>query len=188
MALLDRRAPCRRLLPVALACVALAACSRGPVRPEAGPEALPPPAPLAAPADETRRRIVSTALQMVGVPYRYGGESPEGFDCSGLVQYAYRSAGISVPRTARDQLDASAPVALADAREGDLLFFRSKDFSHVGIYLGQGRFVHAPSTGSTVSIANFGDAYYRRNFLRAGHIPAMETVSAACAEGATQTC
>ena len=153
--------------------LALAGCFQGGTAPE-------PPAGTGVTApDPVRSKIVFTALQMVGVPYRYGGESPEGFDCSGLVQYAYRSAGVSLPRTARDQLHASTPVALADAREGDLLFFRSKDYSHVGIYLGQGRFVHAPSTGRTVSIANFGDAYYRRNFVRAGRIPAVGAALAA---------
>ena len=153
--------------------LALAGCFQGatvPETPAAGVVLAPPAGPDAAP-DPVRSRIVFTALQMVGVPYRFGGESPEGFDCSGLVQYAYRNAGVSVPRTSRDQLAASTAVALADAVAGDLLFFRSRDFSHVGIYLGEGRFVHAPATGRSVAIASFGDAYYRRNFVRAGRIP-----------------
>ena len=154
--------------------LALAGCFQGATSPEpqAGTEAVvpTPPGPQQATLDPVRARIVFTALQMVGVPYRFGGESPAGFDCSGLVQYAYRSAGVSMPRTSRDQLQASTPVALADASAGDLLFFQSKDYSHVGIYLGQGRFVHAPATGRTVSIASFNDAYYRRNFVRAGRV------------------
>ena len=125
---------------------------------------------------------------MVGVPYRYGGESPDGFDCSGLVQYAYRSAGVSVPRTSRDQLRASSPVPLADAAAGDLVFFQSKDFSHVGIYLGQGRFVHAPATGRAVAIASFNEAYYRRNFVRAGRMPAMASVASVCDRDAGGNC
>ena len=155
---------------IAALALVLSACFQRATTPE-------PPAGTAAGGKESavpdpvRSRIVFTALQMVGVPYRYGGETPEGFDCSGLVQYAYREAGIHVPRTALEQLHSSAPIPLADAGPGDLLFFRSKDNSHVGIYLGQGRFVHAPSTGSRVSIASFSDPYYRRNFLRAGRMP-----------------
>jgi cell wall-associated NlpC family hydrolase len=149
--------------------LALAGCFQGATLPEAGDA----PARDAAAPDPVRSRIVFTALQMVGVPYRYGGSTPDGFDCSGLVQYAYRNAGLSVPRTSRDQLNASAPVPLERASPGDLLFFQSEDFSHVGIYLGEGRFVHAPATGRTVSIASFNDAYYRRNFVRAGRMPAL---------------
>jgi cell wall-associated NlpC family hydrolase len=121
-------------------------------------------------ADPVRSRIVFTALQMVGVPYRYGGEAPDGFDCSGLVQYAYRHAGLSVPRTSREQLKASRPVALDEAHPGDLLFFRSRDYSHVGIYVGEGRFVHAPATNRTVSIGSLAESYYRSHFVRAGRL------------------
>ncbi len=167
--------------------LALTACFQGAAVPEP-PTGAEVTAPGATAPDPVRSKIVFTALQMVGVPYRYGGEAPDGFDCSGLVQYAYRSAGVSVPRTARAQLDATTPVALAKAREGDLIFFRSKDYSHVGIYLGQGRFVHAPSTGNTVSIASFGDAWYRRNFVRAGRIPEVAKLATACGRGASPDC
>jgi cell wall-associated NlpC family hydrolase len=121
-------------------------------------------------ADPQRSRIVFTALQMVGVPYRYGGSTPEGFDCSGLVQYAYRSAGLSVPRTSREQFKASTPVTLAEAGAGDLLFFRSVNNSHVGIYIGKGRFVHAPFTGRNVEVTSLDDPYYQRNLVRIGRI------------------
>lgn len=120
--------------------------------------------------DPVRSRIVFTALQMLGVPYRYGGEAPDGFDCSGLVQYVYRNAGLSVPRTSRAQFRASRPVDLAEAYPGDLLFFRSSDYSHVGIYVGEGRFVHAPATNRAVSIGSLRESYYRRNFVRAGRL------------------
>jgi cell wall-associated NlpC family hydrolase len=155
-----------RLLAAATA-LALSGCFQAGTAPEASPGAT------RAEPDPVRNQIVFTALQMVGVPYRYGGSTPQGFDCSGLVQYAYGHAGVSVPRTARAQLEASRPVPLADARPGDLLFFRSEDWSHVGIYLGEGRFVHAPSTGRNVSVANFSDAWYRRNFVRAGQMPPL---------------
>lgn len=160
-----------RLLTLALLAATLAGCFQG----ETGTRAP-------SPADPVRNQIVFTALQMVGVPYRYGGQSPAGFDCSGLVQYAYRNAGLSVPRTAREQLAASRPVAIADMQPGDLLFFRSKDWSHVGIWVGEGRFVHAPATGRTVSLAEFSDPWYQRNFVRAGrvHSACGESGSAAC--------
>jgi murein DD-endopeptidase len=165
-----------RALALGALALALAACAGGGTReaPDAGPVVVAPPGGSASTApDPVRSRIVFTALQMVGVPYRYGGSTPAGFDCSGLVQYAYRAAGLSVPRTSRDQLGASRPVEMTEAQAGDLLFFRSKDWSHVGIYLGDGRFVHAPSTGRTVSIASVGDAWYRENFVRAGRISAL---------------
>jgi cell wall-associated NlpC family hydrolase len=157
--------PARLLAPAALA-LALAGCFQG------ATTRAPPGAQEAGP-DPVRNQIVFTALQMVGVPYRYGGEDPSGFDCSGLVQYAYGNAGLSVPRTSRQQFAASRAVPLEEARPGDLLFFRSQDWSHVGIYLGEGRFVHAPATGRTVSIASFDSAWYRRNFVRAGRMPAL---------------
>jgi cell wall-associated NlpC family hydrolase len=123
-------------------------------------------------ADPVRAQIVFTAMQMVGVPYQWGGSTPEGFDCSGLVQYAYSNAGLRLPRTAAAQLDASAPLTLENAQAGDLLFFRDGGHtSHVAIYLGQGRFVHAPSTGGQVSLDSFGNAYWRMRFARAGRVP-----------------
>ena len=156
------------------ASLAAGGCFQGATLPDDPTASVPAGAPAdAAVPDPVRSQIIFTALQMVGVPYRYGGESPDGFDCSGLVQYAYRSAGLSVPRTSRDQLRASAPVALESATAGDLVFFQSKDYSHVGIYLGQGRFIHAPATGQTVSIASFNEPYYRRNFVRAGKMKAL---------------
>lgn len=148
---------------------------------------LPPEAevPVAIPdagliADPVRSRIVFTALQMIGIPYRYGGETPQGFDCSGLVQYAYRNAGLSVPRTAREQFEASEPVTMSAVQPGDLLFFASSDNSHVGIYVGENRFVHAPATGRTVTISSLGSSYYQRNFLRAGRFAAVTVLAATC--------
>lgn len=124
-------------------------------------------------ADAVRAQVVFAAVQMVGVPYRYGGSTPDGFDCSGLVQYAYSNAGLRVPRTAAEQLDASSPLTLEHAQAGDLLFFRDGGrTSHVAIYLGEGRFVHAPSTGRRVSLDSFGNTYWRMRFARAGRIAA----------------
>lgn len=157
----------------------LAGCWQPATLPEAGAPAV---IEAGVPPDPLRSRIVFTALQMVGVPYRYGGQSPQGFDCSGLVQYAYRSAGLAVPRTSREQLRASTPVSLDGAAAGDLVFFQGTDLSHVGIYLGEGRFVHAPATGQVVSIGSFDEPYYRQHFVRAGRMPAVTAAAATCSE------
>ena len=98
---------------------------------------------------------VHAALSQLGVPYLWGGETPDGFDCSGLVQWAYARAGLAVPRVAQDQYDAGPPLP-ADAvlLPGDLVFFGSgpRAVTHVGIYLGDGRFVDAPHTGAVVRV------------------------------------
>ena len=114
-------------------------------------------------------RAALVAAGQVGTPYRYGGSSPSGFDCSGLVHYSYAAAGINVPRTTAGQWAQLRAVADRDLRTGDLLFFNIEGkMSHVGVYLGDGRFVHAPSTGRTVSIESLGSDFYRKAFIRAG--------------------
>ncbi|MBL8201291.1 MAG: C40 family peptidase [Chromatiales bacterium] len=162
----------RLLAPlVAALAVGLTSCSSPPRAPDGAAGFPVPPPGIAQPADPVRSQVVFTAMQMVGVPYRWGGSTPQGFDCSGLVQYAYSNAGLRLPRTAADQMDATAPVTLENAQAGDLLFFRDGSrTSHVAIYLGEGRFVHAPSTGNQVSLDSFGNAYWRMRFARAGRI------------------
>lgn len=116
-------------------------------------------------------RAASVALDQVGVLYRYGGNSPRGFDCSGLVQYSYRSAGLAVPRTTGQLWSAARRVDERDMREGDLLFFRIEGkMSHVGIYLGNQRFVHAPQSGRSVSVASLESPFYRAAFIGAGRV------------------
>lgn len=114
--------------------------------------------------------VKDAAARVVGAPYRYGGSTPRGFDCSGLVYYAHRQAGISVPRTTDAQLRRARPVPLHDLRAGDLLFFEleGKKVSHVGIYAGAGRFIHAPSTGKRVSYASSHSPFWRRRLISAG--------------------
>ena len=109
------------------------------------------------------------AMQQVGAPYRYGGTTPSGFDCSGLVQYAYAKAGASVPRTTGALWQASRPVERQALRAGDLLFFDvNGKMSHVGLYIGDRRFVHAPSSGKTVSVASLDTPYYSSALIRVG--------------------
>ena len=142
----------------------LAGCSSAPRQAETGIS-------LPVPADAVRTQAVFTAMQMVGVPYQWGGATPRGFDCSGLVQYAYSNAGLRLPRTAAAQMKAVTPLTLENAEAGDLLFFRDGNrTSHVAIYLGQGRFVHAPSTGNSVSLDSFSNTYWRMRFARAGRV------------------
>jgi len=121
-----------------------------------------------------RQRVIAAAMKVLGVPYRYGGTSPSrGFDCSGLVQYAHRQAGLKVPRTTGQLYRAAIPVPRAALQPGDLVFFRIRGpryISHVGIYLGNGEFIHAPSTGKRVSIANLNDHYWRRHYAAGGRI------------------
>ena len=124
------------------------------------------------PAQQNQRRsIIDTAYAMRGRPYRWGGKSPRrGFDCSGLVYFAHQEAGISVPRMSRNQLSQSVRVAVNRIRPGDLLFFKiASNVSHVGIYIGERNFIHAPSRGKRVSISSLEDGYWRRRFYAAGH-------------------
>ena len=110
------------------------------------------------------------AAAQVGTPYRYGGTSPGGFDCSGLVYYAYRKAGIRVPRSTQAQLRHARHIALSQLQPGDLLFFKldRRPVSHVGIYTGNGRFIHAPSNGKRVSFTTMDDPYWQAHFVAAG--------------------
>jgi murein DD-endopeptidase len=119
--------------------------------------------------------IAQQALAQLGTPYRYGGADPErGFDCSGLVSYVHAREGVSVPRTAAAQFAAARKIAVADLRAGDLVFYRlvpgSREVTHVGIYTGQGRFVHAPQSGKRVGAASLDDPYYRERFAGAGRL------------------
>lgn len=134
--------------------LALAACASAP----------PQPAPAAPP--KAGERAAAYALKMVGKPYRYGGASPaRGFDCSGLVQYSYRHAGVKLPHNTDAQRRLSRPIRRAELRRGDLIFFDEKggDNSHVGIYLGDGTFVHAPSSGKTVRRDRLNSPYWKKH-------------------------
>lgn len=114
-------------------------------------------------------RVVRHALAMVGRPYRAGGAGPDGFDCSGLVHYSFLRAGLPVPRDTRSLLQAGRPVETEALAPGDLVFFdqEGKKASHVGIYLGQGRFVHAPSTGGRVRVDRLDAPHWRLSFSEA---------------------
>lgn len=127
-----------------------------------------------APADPGRA-VLEAAETRIGAPYRYGGSGPDAFDCSGLVAYAHRQVGIAVPRTAAEQFSKAAPVKRRELRPGDLVFFRlsGRDVGHVGIYVGDDRFVHAPQSGGHVRLASLEDEWYRQRFVGAGRFYAV---------------
>lgn len=119
--------------------------------------------------EAVRHQIVLEALGQVGRPYRYGGATPEGFDCSGLVQYVFAQAGIKVPRTAREQHNLGDTIKLSKAQPGDLLFysFAGRKVDHVAIYLGDDQAVHAPASGRSVIVASVHLPYWKKHFVDA---------------------
>jgi len=113
-------------------------------------------------------KAARVAESMVGRPYKYKGDSPSGFDCSGLVRYSYLAAGLDVPHSTKTLRDGTRSVG-RNMRKGDLLFFNESGgkYSHVGIYLGNNTFVHAPSSGRTVRKDSLQDPYWKKHFLDA---------------------
>jgi len=150
------------LLMLVIAALSLTACgSRSPVRPT-----------IAAPRIEANPNdILFRAISLVGTPYRYGGNTPEGgFDCSGLIGYVFSDvAGARLPRSAADIDRLAAPaVSRKELIGGDLVFFRDGgSVSHIGIYVGEGRFVHAPSRGGTVRLDALDGDYWRQHYAGA---------------------
>lgn len=118
-------------------------------------------------SDDQRGAIAMEALGQVGRPYLYGGTTPAGFDCSGLVQYSYAQVGIKLPRTTGEQLKAGQRISLSSAQPGDLLFYEMGSGLHVALYVGDGRAVHAPARGRTVIVAPVDIEFWQRNFITA---------------------
>jgi cell wall-associated NlpC family hydrolase len=141
------------LAAVGLVLLALGGCSSAPKQADA----------------DVGARAARHALEMQGKPYRAGGSSPRGFDCSGLVQYSYSQVSMRLPRSTEGLWAGSRTVSRSDIRPGDLLFFHQegKRNSHVAIYVGNNRFVHAPSSGKHVSTASLTDRYWSRHFAGA---------------------
>jgi cell wall-associated NlpC family hydrolase len=115
--------------------------------------------------------LARTALQFICTPYRWGGVSAKtGFDCSGLTMTVYRLNGMYLPRSARSQFKTGRAVSKHALRQGDLVFFataRRSSVSHVGIYIGGGRFVHAPGRGKDIRTTELNNSYFKRRYLGA---------------------
>ena len=108
---------------------------------------------------KTAKAAVAEARKYLGVPYVWGGTSPKGFDCSGLVQYCYQKVGVSLPRTTYDQINRGKRVSQSNLKPGDLVFPHT---GHVGIYAGNGKMIHAPQTGDVVKESNIWAFYTAR--------------------------
>jgi cell wall-associated NlpC family hydrolase len=164
-----------RALLVLSSLAVLAGCAgeppRAPEQAAAPVVAAPPPEPAVAPAPLASNplgpRIAALAAHYVGRPYRFGGESPKGFDCSGLVHYVYRRVGLEVPRTAAEQRAAAQRVNAEALEPGDLVFFYTPE-NHVGIYVGHGEFVHAPAAGRRVERTRLDSPYFILGFAGGG--------------------
>ena len=133
------------------------------------------PEPTVAPPPRAERsEALLQALLALGVDYRYGGNSPAtGFDCSGLVAHVYREAwGIRLPHSTKAQSEAGVPVSLSELQAGDLVFYDTlkQPYSHVGIYMGDGRFVHAPKSGARVRVESLRSDYWSKRFSGARRI------------------
>lgn len=153
----------------------LTACGKEQVRPTAPTGAAHRHWPQVRPADpESANAVLMRAIGLVGTPYTYGGNTPEsGFDCSGLVAYVYRDMlDLRLPRTSRELAALQGPrIAPEKLAAADLVFFGSKgSVSHVGIYVGEGRFVHAPSTGGTVRLDYLDGPYWRDHYSGAKRV------------------
>lgn len=123
---------------------------------------------------EKGQLVVATAKKYLGVPYVWAGTSPSGFDCSGLVQYVFRELGVSLNRVAADQTAHGIPVSRENLLPGDIVFFHNTNkytrINHVGIYVGDGNFIHAPQTGDVVKITTLDSGYYAGTFVTARRI------------------
>lgn len=142
---------------------------------------------------EGTREIGLFALSLVGIDYRYGGDTPDrGLDCSGLIRYVFQQVtGVTLPRTAKELSRIGKDIRTTELEPGDLVFFNTRRFafSHVGIYLGNDRFIHAPSRGGEVGVASLASAYWQKRYNGArrlvGVLPALVPSLIAYAEAST---
>jgi len=161
---------CNKLFYIAFSFIISGCTAFGPPPRDPEDAAASQPAPLRA----ERSEALLQALLALGLDYRYGGNSPvTGFDCSGLVAHVYREAwGIRLPHNALAQSESGIPVSLSELQPGDLVFYDTlkRPYSHVGIYLGDGRFVHAPKSGAQVRVESLSGAYWTQRFNGARRI------------------
>lgn len=162
----------------AIAPVAIATADNAPLELQIDPAQLAAlnEAAAASPSVSSRiKTVLQRAFALLGTPYRWGGTSPErGFDCSGLVGYVFRTIGIDLPRVSRAM--AGEGIAVADRNalaEGDLVFFGKRGrVDHVGIYIGEGKFLHAPRTGRDVTVSSLTSGYWSQKYMEARRVAA----------------
>ena len=140
------------------------------------PGALPTPPSLTSHRYDGRA-VAEFALGFRGVPYRQGGADPAGFDCSGLVQYVFAQYGLAVPRVVEQQYQVGHRIHPSDIKPGDLLFFSTKGpgASHVGIAIGEGRFIHAPNSTGVVRVEALTSVYWRSRYIGARRVTPSTT-------------
>lgn len=160
---------CPRLVCAIVLLNVLAGCSINPY----AQQGAPPPVASAAVTAGLGDEIALRALAMVGKPYRYGGADLQGFDCSGMVYFIHQALGIEVPRTAADQQRAAQGISKSALQPGDLVFFRTTSgprISHVGVYVGENRFVHAPQSGKLIEVRTLDDQYFGPRLAATGRL------------------
>lgn len=153
-----------------LAVVALVGCAGAPPPKPASPTPFTHTPQAATPA---QAQVIKTALSLLGTPYRYGGTTPAGFDCSGFVYYVYRTAaGVELPRATQGLIQIGRPIEAADLQPADLVYFKIENQKplHAGIYLGEGKFIHAPSSKGQVNIQSLGLDYWKERYLGARRV------------------
>ena len=163
----------RRLATAALVALTVLGAGNAVAAPRAGTASLAAQARESASSAASKvwqgaQDVALFALGMIGVDYRFGGNTPDrGLDCSGLVRYVFQEVtGVTLPRTSKEMSRLGDKVALSDLAPGDLVFFNTRRFafSHVGLYLGDNRFIHAPSTGGEVEVATLSQSYWQKHF------------------------
>ena len=171
----------RSLLPAVLAAALLLAACAGPAPTRHGSVPRAPGKPMNDPTAGLEE-ISIQAMSLVGTPYRYGGNTPDsGFDCSGLVRYVVqRAARVTLPRTTEQMGTRGTSLDRSEVASGDLVFFNTtgRANSHVGIYVGQNRFVHAPATGGTVRLEDMGKSYWASRYNGARRVVAANSLGA----------
>ena len=158
-----------------LSIVVTGACASRGVEPRFPGSTVPPTRHGSLPASPTGRAVAESALTYRGAPYRSGGASPTGFDCSGLVQYVFSRSGVRVPKTVREQVLLGRKVPTGKISAGDLVFFRTagRKASHVGIAISKTSFVHAPNSRGAVRVERFSDGYWASRFVGARRLDSL---------------
>jgi cell wall-associated NlpC family hydrolase len=171
---------CKKLATAALLTLAAltAACaSSGKIRPQPFPSPASPGSTIApqptVPSGPARSSLIDTALSYRGVPYRNGGSDPKGFDCSGFTQWVFAQSGVALPREVEEQFKVGQKIKLDDLKPGDLVFFHtvSRGASHVGIFVADDQFIHAPSSKGVVRVESINSSYWAQRFLGARRLP-----------------